>query len=90
MVLKPHELEALLVDLSDDSSLSEPGVRQAVAASLFRDGSLSLGLAARFSGLGVAGFIDHVSRLGIPVVAGTAETVRKDVETVEAWRTGSS
>ena len=46
MVLKPHELEALLVDLSDDSSLSEPGVRQAVAASLFRDGSPSLGLGA--------------------------------------------
>ena len=90
MVLRRHEPEAVLIDLSDDSLLSEPGMRQAIAASLYRDGSLSLGLAARFSGIGVAGFIDHVSRLGIPVVAGTAETVRQDIETVEAWRTGSS
>lgn len=90
MVLKRHEPEAVLVHLRDDSLLSEPGLRQAMATSLFRDGSLSLGLAARFSGLGVAGFIDHVSRLGIPVVAGTAETVRQDIETIEAWRTGSS
>lgn len=89
MVLKRHEPETVPADLSDDSLASEPGMRQAIATSLFRDGRFSLGLAARFSGLGVAGFIDHVSRLGIPVVAGTAETVRQDIETVEAWRTGS-
>ena len=90
VVLKRHEPEAVLVHLSDDSLLSEPGLRQAIATSLFRDGSLSLGLAAKLSGLGVAEFIDHVSRLGVPVVAGTADTVRQDIETIEAWRTGSS
>ncbi len=90
MVLKRHEPEAVLVHLSDDSLLGEPGMRQAIATSLFRDGSLSLGLAARFSGLGVAGFIDHVSMLGVPVVTGTAETVRQDIGTIEGWRTGSS
>ena len=90
MVLERHEPEGVPADLGDDLLASEPGMRQAIAASLFRDGRFSLGLAARFSGLGVAGFIDHVSRLGFPVVAGTAETVRQDIETVEAWRTGSS
>ncbi len=90
MVLNRHEPEAVLVHLSDDSLLGEPGLRQAIATSLFRDGSLSLGLAARFSGLEIAKFIDHVSRLGIPVVAGTSDTVRDDAESVEAWRTGSS
>ena len=90
MVLNRHQPEAVLVHLSDDSLLSEPGMRQAIATSLFRDGSLSLGLAARFSGLGVAGFIDHASRLGVPVVTGTAETVRDDAESVEGWRSNSS
>ena len=90
MVLNRHQPEAVLVHLSDDSLLSEPGMRQAIATSLFRDGSLSLGLAARFSGLGVAGFIDHASRLGVPVVTGTAETARDDAESVEGWRSNSS
>ena len=89
MVLNRHQPEAVLVHLSDDSLLSEPGMRQAIATSLFRDGSLSLGLAATFSGLGVANFIAHVSRLGIPVVSGTAESVRDDAKSVERWRSGS-
>ncbi|MDE0478371.1 MAG: UPF0175 family protein [Gammaproteobacteria bacterium] len=89
MVLNRHEPEAVLVHLSDDSLLTEPGMLRAFATSLFRDGSLSLGLAAKFSGLGVAGFIDHVSKLGIPVVGGTTETVREDAESMERWRTGS-
>ena len=90
MVLNRHEPEAVLVHLRDDSVLSEPGVRQAIATALFRERSLSLGLAAKYSGLGIAGFIEHVSRLGIPVVAGTAETVRDDAETAETWHVGSS
>lgn len=90
VVLNRHEPEAVLIHLSDDFLPSETGMRQAIATSLFRDGSLSLGLAARFSGLAVAEFIDHVSRLGIPIMAGTAETVREDAESIEAWRTGAS
>ena len=31
MVLRRHEPEAVLIDLSDDSLLSEPGMRQAIA-----------------------------------------------------------
>ena len=90
MVLNRHQPEALLIHLGNNSLLSESGMRQAIATSLFRDGSLSLGLAARFSGLSVAEFIDHVSRLGIPIIAGTAETVRDDAESVEAWQSGAS
>ena len=70
--------------------LGEPGGQQAIAASLFRERSLSLGLAAKFSGLGVAGFIQHVSRLGIPVVSGTADTVKADADVAETWQKGSS
>ena len=90
MVLNRHRPEALLVHLDDDSLLSEPGIRRALATALYRDQSLSLGQAARFSGSGIADFIRHVSLLGIPVVRGTSDNVREDAEAVDAWRNGSS
>ena len=90
MVLNRHQPEALLVHLADDSLLAEPGIRQALATALFREGSLSLGQAARFSRLAIAEFIRRVSQLGIPVVGGNPTTAREDSEAVEAWRTGSS
>ena len=54
MVLNRHRPEALLVHLDDDALLSEPGIRRALATALYRDQSLSLGQAARFSGYGSA------------------------------------
>lgn len=76
--------------LDDVSLLAEPGIRRALAAALYRDRSLSLGQAARFSGFSIAEFIQHVSRLGIPVVDGTSDTVREDAEAIAEWRSGSS
>ena len=76
--------------IDDDSLLAEPGIRRALATALSRDCSLSLGQAARFSGLSIAGFIQHVSRLGIPVVGGTSDTVREDAEVIVEWRSRSS
>ena len=84
MVLNRHQPEALLVHLSDDSLLAEPGVRLALAVALYKDESLSLGRAAEFSGRTLAEFIDHVSRLGIPVVRG-ANTIRDDMEALDEW-----
>lgn len=86
MVLNRHRPEALLVHLDDDSLLAEPGIRRALATALYRDRSISLGQAARFSGLAIAEFIRHVSQLGIPVVRGTAATVREDAAAVAGWR----
>jgi predicted HTH domain antitoxin len=90
VVMKRDQPEALLVHLDDEALLTEPGVRRALATALYRDESLSLGQAARLSGLPVAEFIQHVSRLGIPVVRGTAASVRKDAEAIQEWRKGSS
>ena len=84
MVLNRQQPEALLVHLSDDSLLAEPGIRLALATALYKDESLSLGRAARFSGQPLAEFIGHISRLGIPVVHG-ANTVREDVATLDKW-----
>lgn len=89
VVLNRDHPEALLVHLDDDSLLAEPGVRRALATALFREESLSLGQAARFSGLSVAEFMQHVSRQGIPVVRGTPASVSEDAQTVAQWRKGS-
>ena len=82
MVLNRHQPKALLVHLSDDSLLAKPSVRLAVARALYKDECPSLGRAAEFSGLTLADFIGHVSRLGIPVVRG-ANTVGDDLETLD-------
>ena len=90
VVLNRHQPEAVLFHLDDESLLSESGIRCALATALYRDRSLSLGRAARFSRLGTAAFIQHISKLGIPVVQGTAVTIDQDAETIDAWRTDSS
>ena len=90
MVLNRHKPQALLVHLDDDTLLAEPGIRRALAAALYRDQSLSLGHAARFAGLAIGDFISHLSRIGIPVVTGTAASVHEDTEVITAWRKGSS
>jgi predicted HTH domain antitoxin len=90
IVLRGDRPEAVLLHLGDDSLLAEPGVRLALATSLYRDESLSLGQAARFAGLPIAGFLQHVSRLGIPVVRGTTQQVRDDAATARTWRSESS
>ena len=86
VVLNRDRPEALLVHLDDDALLSEPGVRRALATALYRDESLSLGQAARVARLPLAAFIEHVSRLGIPVVRGTAAGVREDAQAIATWR----
>ena len=83
MVLNRQQPEALLVHLSDNPLLAEPGIRLALAAALYKDDSLSLGRAAEFSGVALAEFIHHISRLGIPVVRG-ANIVREDVATLDS------
>ena len=90
LVLKRNHPEALLVHLSDDSLLGEPGVRQAIATALYRSRSLSLGRAAEISGLPIAEFMQHVSRLGIPVIDGNATSLREDVEAISEWMNASS
>ena len=90
MVLKRNHPEAMLVHLSDDSLLGEPGVREAIATALYRSRSLSLGRAAEIAGLSIAEFIHHVSSLGIPVVDGTARTLREEAEAFARWSAQTS
>ena len=90
IVLDRDGPEAVLVHLSDDSLLGEPGIRLAVATALYQSESLSLGRAAEISRLPVAEFMQHVSRLGIPVIRGDAATLKEDMETFGQWEKAPS
>lgn len=90
VVLKRQQPEAVLINLEGDSILDDQGIRLALATSLYREGSVSLGRAARFSELPLAEFIQHISKLGISVVHGTAASVRQDVDAIQEWRKSSS
>ena len=47
---------------------TEAGMRPALAASLYRGGSVSLGKAAKISGLSIGEFVEHLGSLGIEIV----------------------
>jgi predicted HTH domain antitoxin len=66
-----------------------PGIRQALATALFKDGELSLARSAKLADMPLASFIAHISRLGIPVINQTAEEVLEDMDTLEQWLQGS-
>jgi predicted HTH domain antitoxin len=86
VVVNRGQPEALLVHLDDQTLLAESGVRLALATALYRDGSLSLGQAARFADVPLAAFVQHVSRIGIAVIRGAHAADQEEVQTVRSWR----
>ena len=85
MVLNRHKPQALLVHLDDDTLLSEPGIRRALATAL--SGTKACLLATPHS-LPVSRLeisSAHLSRVGIPVVRGTTASVHEDTEVITAW-----
>lgn len=84
VVMNRERPSALLLHF-DEELLRKAGVSLALATALFRDGSLSLARAAKVAEIGLVDFMQHLSRLGIPIVQGTAEEAEKDIETLEAW-----
>lgn len=85
VVMNRDHPEALLVHLDDEKLLGAPGVRTALATALFRSESLSLTRAARLAAMPLAEFMQHVSALGIPVLRGSAASVREDAKSLDAW-----
>jgi predicted HTH domain antitoxin len=89
IIMKGDEPTAVMVHLDDDSLLSRPGVKMALATALFKDGSLALGRAARLADVSLVGFIQHPSRLGIPAIRGKASEAKADLETLNKWLASS-
>jgi antitoxin (DNA-binding transcriptional repressor) of toxin-antitoxin stability system len=90
VVMNRDKADALIVHLDNDELLGMPGVRLALATSLYRDGNLPIGRAARLAAMTTVEFIQHISRSGLSVVAESPEAMRRDVETLDTWLAESS
>lgn len=84
VVMNRDHPSALLLHF-DEAMLQKAGVSIALATALFRDGGLSLARAAKVAEMPIVGFMQHLSRLGIAVVPGTAAEAENDMETLETW-----
>ena len=90
LILKENESDAVPMHLAKSLMDTESGMRPALlAASLYRDGCVSLGKAAKISGLSLGEFIDHLGNLGMDVV-GADETTDGESRDLSAWRSSSS
>ncbi len=84
VILKGTKPAALLVHLEGLLDDAAAGVPQALAASLYRDSCVSLGKAAKISGLSLSAFVDHLASLGIEV-AQLDETTAGETQDVSRW-----
>ena len=84
LVLKGDEPNALIIHLDKSGMGNEQVFRPAIAATLYKDKTLSLGAAARLSGLSLAQFVDHLSGLGIDLVQ-MDETTEQEIRDIGAW-----
>lgn len=85
LVLNRDEPEAMILSIRDLGPETE-NVRVSLARALYDADALSLGQAARLSGLPLEGFIEHLGARGIPVFRLTPEELRRDIEVVEKLR----
>jgi len=85
LVMNRDEPDALMIGVNQMKALDMPGVRTALATALFKDGDLSLARAAKLANMTLAGFITHISRLGIPVISQSDEDVESDMDTLDEW-----
>ena len=84
LVLKGDEPNALIVHLDKSLIESEQSLKPALAASLFKDGTLSLGGATRLSGMSMRSFVQFLAELGIDVVR-PDETSGLETRDISAW-----
>ena len=85
LVMNRNEPDAIIVGVNTGNVIDMPGVRKAMATALFKDGELSLARSAKLAKMALADFIEHISRLGIPVINQTAEEVQQDMDTLDQW-----
>ena len=74
-----------MITINQIKAFDTPGVCIALATTLFKDGELSLVCAASLAKMTLAGFIMHVSRLGISVITQTDDEVEEDMDTLVEW-----
>jgi predicted HTH domain antitoxin len=73
--------EAMLLSLHNLGE-HEPDVRLGIATTLFEQGSLSLGRAARLASLSIEAFMEHLGSRGIPVFRTDPTDLDQDLATL--------
>ncbi|MBL3600969.1 MAG: UPF0175 family protein [gamma proteobacterium endosymbiont of Lamellibrachia anaximandri] len=84
LVLKGDQPNALIVHLDKSVIEAEESVKPALAASLFKDETLSLGGATRLSGMTMEAFLQYLAELGIDVVR-PDETTELETSDLTKW-----
>ena len=85
VVMNRDQPQALLVDFGHLKLPDLAGVKLALAAALFGQGSVSLGYAARIAGKSLSGMMDMLTHMGIPIVKVGTPDVEHDLATLDAW-----
>lgn len=84
LVLKGDEPNAIIVHLDKSVTDAEESIKPSLAASLLKDGTLSLGGATRLSGLSMQAFLLFLGELGIDVVR-PDETTGHEAKDLSRW-----
>ena len=84
LVLKGDKPNALIVHMDKSFIDTEQSVKPALAAALFKDGVVSLGAAARVSGIPIQNFLNYPEELGIDVVC-PDETTHHETQNLDQW-----
>lgn len=82
LVLNRDQPEAVILSIRDLGPETE-NVRVSLARALYDANVLSLGHAARLSGLPLPEFIEHLGSYGIPVFRQSPEELQQDLEVLE-------
>lgn len=84
LIMKGNEPNALLFNLKNSFGNANEQLKPALAASLFKSKVLSLGAAAKVSGLNLSDFITHLSELEIDLVIPDSQTSH-ELNVLESW-----
>jgi predicted HTH domain antitoxin len=90
VVMNRQQPQALLVDLARLGGADLAGVKFALAVTLFRQGQVSLGYAARVAGLSVSDLIERFGRMGIPIVTVDDRELDHELAAIETWQRAPS
>lgn len=85
VVMNRDTPEALLVDLEKLGLPNLEAVRTALAVVLVKGGSVSVGFAARMSGMPLPAFLELISSMGIPLTGNGPEETKSDLEIGRSW-----
>lgn len=83
LILKGNQPNALLLHLDGSLIETEKSLLPALASSLYKDGTLSLGAAAKLSKMSLTNFIQHLAHLNIDVI--TNDAINNEVKDISAW-----